>query len=226
MLNLSPSYLAYINGAIQHNTNTLYLTPKRSSQHHHTEEITRYEIFRIITWNVKSTVWQSGVLIVLSIWPINTLVAGFMGPTRDPSVADKTQMGPMLALWTLVSGKYWFSRYICQIWNRLNWIWHIFLDYKSSRNFNFDMLNHFRTVCLQGGDKYPPKHIYTYHISLKPLDCHWWNRTIFPDYIIQCWRCMHWWVKVCRLLSLVSKVQIPYLYRMYLLTHHKASTMV
>ena len=35
-------------------------------------------------------------------WP--TLVARFMGPTWGPSGADRTQAGPMLASWTLLSG--------------------------------------------------------------------------------------------------------------------------
>ena len=32
------------------------------------------------------------------------LIARFMGPTWGPSVADRTQVGPMLAPWTLLSG--------------------------------------------------------------------------------------------------------------------------
>ena len=32
------------------------------------------------------------------------LTARFMGPTWDPSGADRTQVGPMLAPWTLLSG--------------------------------------------------------------------------------------------------------------------------
>ena len=32
------------------------------------------------------------------------LIARFMGPTWGPSGADRTQMGPMLAPWTLLSG--------------------------------------------------------------------------------------------------------------------------
>ena len=33
-----------------------------------------------------------------------SLIARFMGPTWGPSGADRTQMGPMLAPWTLLSG--------------------------------------------------------------------------------------------------------------------------
>ena len=34
----------------------------------------------------------------------HTLIARFMGPTWGPSGADRTQVGPMLAPWTLLSG--------------------------------------------------------------------------------------------------------------------------
>ena len=34
----------------------------------------------------------------------STLIVRFLGPTRGPSGADRTQVGPMLALWTLPSG--------------------------------------------------------------------------------------------------------------------------
>ena len=33
-----------------------------------------------------------------------TRIARFMGPTWDPSGSDRTQVGPMLAPWTLLSG--------------------------------------------------------------------------------------------------------------------------
>ena len=35
---------------------------------------------------------------------IPPLIARFMGPTWGPSGADRTQVGPMLAPWTLLSG--------------------------------------------------------------------------------------------------------------------------
>ena len=34
----------------------------------------------------------------------SALIARFMGPTWGPSGADRTQVGPMLAPWTLLSG--------------------------------------------------------------------------------------------------------------------------
>ena len=36
--------------------------------------------------------------------PVPTLIAKFLGPTWGPSGADRTQVGPMLAPWTLLSG--------------------------------------------------------------------------------------------------------------------------
>ena len=37
-----------------------------------------------------------------------SLIARFMGPTWGPSGADRTQVGPMLASWTLLSGLRWW----------------------------------------------------------------------------------------------------------------------
>ena len=41
---------------------------------------------------------------------IYTLIARFMGPTWGPSGAERTRVGPMLAPWTLLSGRvtYWY----------------------------------------------------------------------------------------------------------------------
>ena len=51
--------------------------------------------------------------------PIHSLIARFMGPTWGPSGADRTEVGPMLAPWILLSGtmKEWYKMqilvYIC-----------------------------------------------------------------------------------------------------------------
>ena len=42
--------------------------------------------------------------IVFSFSHCTTLIARFMGPTWGPSGSDRTQVGPMLAPWTLLSG--------------------------------------------------------------------------------------------------------------------------
>ena len=41
---------------------------------------------------------------------INALIARFMVPTWGPSGADRTQLGPMLAPWTLLSGWSWYKQ--------------------------------------------------------------------------------------------------------------------
>ena len=46
----------------------------------------------------------------------HSLIAGFMGPTWGPSGADGTQVGPMLAPWTLLSGLFSLHR-------RWKWWW-------------------------------------------------------------------------------------------------------
>ena len=38
---------------------------------------------------------------------VPSLIARFIGPTWGPSGADRTQLGPMLAPWTLLSGLLW-----------------------------------------------------------------------------------------------------------------------
>ena len=66
-----------------------------------------------IPWNMHTVfVLCCYVLSILKHWLAklilnknkNTLIAGFMGPTWGPSGADRTQVGPMLAPWTLLSG--------------------------------------------------------------------------------------------------------------------------
>ena len=44
------------------------------------------------------------IFIQVSLWP--PLIVRFMGPTWGPSGADRTQVGPMFAPWTLLSGTF------------------------------------------------------------------------------------------------------------------------
>ena len=48
------------------------------------------------------------------------LIARFMGSTWGPSGADRTQVGPMLAPWTLLSG-WCYMRWYLQIGNKSAW---------------------------------------------------------------------------------------------------------
>ena len=45
--------------------------------------------------------------------PIYSLRARFMGPTWGPTGADRTQVCPMLAPWTLLSGLFYARRLLC-----------------------------------------------------------------------------------------------------------------
>ena len=52
-----------------------------------------------------------------SHWLRTTLIEKFMGPTWGPSGADRTQVGPMLAPWTLLSGLFNHRLRWALIWN-------------------------------------------------------------------------------------------------------------
>ena len=49
---------------------------------------------------------QNKIYKISSHSTITTLIARFMGPTRCPPGADRTQVGPMLAQWSLLSGNH------------------------------------------------------------------------------------------------------------------------
>ena len=56
-------------------------------------------------WRTHLGDWHSGELSgVLTCMQVATLIAKFMVTTWGPSGADRTQVGPMLAPWTLLSG--------------------------------------------------------------------------------------------------------------------------
>ena len=44
-----------------------------------------------------------------------TLIARFMGPTWGPSWANRTQVGPMLAPWTLLSGYFCYENHFLEL---------------------------------------------------------------------------------------------------------------
>ena len=55
-----------------------------------------------------------------------SLIARFMGPTWGPSGADRTQVGPMLAPWTLLS-RMLFPSWLTLIWfvvKNISWLFH------------------------------------------------------------------------------------------------------
>ena len=61
----------------------------------------RDQVMYAATYTVRYIISKS--FSILSTGNIS-LIARFMGPTWDPSGADRTQMGPMLIPWTLLSG--------------------------------------------------------------------------------------------------------------------------
>ena len=75
------------------------------------------EIYHIYIWSsTEQYVFQGNAKIGLDTWKdiscnstvqklhSMSLIASFMGPTWGPSGADRTQVGPVLAPWTLLSG--------------------------------------------------------------------------------------------------------------------------
>ena len=60
------------------------------------------------------TLPQHAILWKLAVM-ITSLIARFMGPTCGPSGADRTQVGPMLVPWTLLSGVIFTSTSCCDV---------------------------------------------------------------------------------------------------------------
>ena len=71
----------------------------KKGPHLYTQEKTSYDIVLYSTYFLLSQDNVCDMPITLDI-----LIARFMGPTWGPSGADRTQVGPMLASWTLLSG--------------------------------------------------------------------------------------------------------------------------
>ena len=53
------------------------------------------------------------------LWHVYALIAGFMWPIWGPPGADRTQVGPMLAPWTLLSGWLFPRIYHMKLWMKL-----------------------------------------------------------------------------------------------------------
>ena len=66
-----------------------------------------YDNLRCHLWRQSCQNWRPFVFsddTIVTTVPIDPLIAKFMGPTWGPSGADRTQVGSMLAPWTLLSG--------------------------------------------------------------------------------------------------------------------------
>ena len=77
------------------------------SLHHKWQFIWKLDARLLVCCN--SWILQGFLIIALAENRLATPIARFMGTTRDPSGADRTQVGPMLAPWTLLSGHLWLS---------------------------------------------------------------------------------------------------------------------
>ena len=79
-------------------------------------------LHKILSWKVIVT---EGPGLIMFIWisvsgcvsiKATTQIARFMGPTWGPPGADRSQVGPMLAPWTLLSGKTVMSSLYVLLW--------------------------------------------------------------------------------------------------------------
>ena len=72
------------------------------------EEYDYLFMFRVIIWDCVGKCQMSWHELILTFhiiqWDVITLKTRFMGPTWGPPGADRTQVGPMLAPWILLSG--------------------------------------------------------------------------------------------------------------------------
>ena len=59
--------------------------------------------------------WTNNPILELSNTAMTSLIARFVGPTWSPSGADRTQVGPMLAPWTLLSGMFHLEGHVFYI---------------------------------------------------------------------------------------------------------------
>ena len=131
----------------------------------------------------------SGMLFLIILFskidpPEIPLIASFMGPTWGPSGADRTQVGPMLAPWTLLSGT-------CQvILGMAGWIFsNSFISLLS-----FEVPHHWEllpgdTRCAPG-DKYQLRHQGIY-VSRLLVFCYWPSPWTL-EYLASGGRCAIW----------------------------------
>ena len=68
---------------------------------------------------------------------VNTQIAKFIGPTWSPSGVDRTQVGPMLTSWTLLSG-YIYISVMGLDWTYVESAWITFYPFRSS-NFTHEI---------------------------------------------------------------------------------------
>ena len=75
-----------------------------------------HEVWKCLYASIANIIIVSGNYMV-------SLIARFMGPTWGPSGADRTQVGPLLAPWTLLSGICLVaSLYLIKCWGVISWV--------------------------------------------------------------------------------------------------------
>ena len=73
--------------------------------------VERFFLLCKVTWTINCFVISVFIVhkLVYQLAAFQSLIARFMGPTWGSSGADRSQVGPMLAPWTLLSGMCWTS---------------------------------------------------------------------------------------------------------------------
>ena len=100
---------------------------KSESWHHWSRDVQSREYVRLTThWTPLKWLVLNPCCAECILGNIKTLIARFMGPTWGPSGADRTQVGPMLAPWTSLSGN-------ISAFSTISWNW----DYAGRWNLSF-----------------------------------------------------------------------------------------
>ena len=84
------------------------VTAAKVNDSHLSQSLSRVSVLWPIGRKPAAKIQMVGTLYPTKLWmvfaiAVTSLIARFMGPTRGPSGADRTQVGPMLAPWTLLS---------------------------------------------------------------------------------------------------------------------------
>ena len=133
-------------------------------------------------WNLIPRWATQNVCHILNIWSLRApLIARFMVPTWGPSGAGRTQVGPMLAPWTLLSGSDCSPPQILEAaldgfieFSKCFKIWPAVLRLR-------ELLQIFSKTTVCGGSRWTKVHIRLYFqkLSLTGLRIPWQNVVIF-----------------------------------------------
>ena len=103
----------------------------------------------------KTRIANDALVLFLKAVPLqrHTLIGRFMGPTLSPSGTDRTQVGPMLAPWTLFSGQsfqymkwhpghkmveIFYDLLVCTMGLTLVVRWHFYIEINLRKPFKFN----------------------------------------------------------------------------------------